>query len=206
MATTRGDFGANPPVWIWQSEGSGATVETDLLDAARRNWARVLSYARRYEQDSSIAADILEAVLRAISRARRARRISGNPIRNLDSYLYVAFVRRLNRHVARQPKIQFIGSLQDLDAFSGIDTRGSPPTVEDELLARELLKYMTGRPRDMLILRTSGYSWKEVARFLGTTANSAQVLFNKGIGKARSRIMKLKDSRRRPSEGGEANA
>jgi transcriptional regulator len=58
----------------------------------------------------------------------------------------------------------------------------------------------------MFFLRTNGYSWKEVARFLGTTANSAQVLFNKGIGKARSRIMKLKGSSRRPSEGGEANA
>ena len=200
-----GDFGANPPVWIWQSEGSGTTVETDLLDAARRNWARVLSYARRYGQDSSIAADILEAVLLAISRARRASRMLGNPIRNLDSYLYVAFVRRLNRHVARQPKIQFVGSLQDLDAFSGIHTPSSPSTVEDELLVRELLQYMTGGPRDMFFLRTSGYSWKEVARFLGTTANSAQVLFNKGIGTARSRIMKLKASTKWPSEGGEAN-
>jgi DNA-directed RNA polymerase specialized sigma24 family protein len=166
----------------------------------------VLSYARRYGQDSSIAADILEAVLLAISRARRASRMLGNPIRNLDSYLYVAFVRRLNRHVARQPKIQFVGSLQDLDAFSGIHTRGSRSTVEDELLVGELLQYMTGRPRDMFFLRTSGYSWKEVARFLGTTANSAQVLFNKGIGTARSRIMKLKASTRWPSEGGEANA
>lgn len=206
MGTMRGDFEANPPVWIWQSDGSGTAVETDLLDAARRNWARVLSYARRYEQDSSIAADVLEAVLLAISRARRAHRRLGNPIRNLDSYMYVAFVRRLNRHVARQPKIQFVGSLQDLDAFGGVQTRGSSPTVEDELLVRELLKYMTGHPRDMFFLRTSGYSWKEVARFLGTTANSAQVLFNKGIEKARSRIMKLTGSRRRSSEGGEANA
>ncbi|MGD0326633.1 MAG: hypothetical protein ABSD45_23170, partial [Terriglobia bacterium] len=167
MATMRGDSRANPPVWIWQSEGSGATVEKDLLDAARRNWARLLSYARRYDQDSSIAADILETVLLAISRTRRAHRISGNPIRNLDSYLYVAFVRRLNRQVARQPKIQFVGSLQDLDAFSGIHTRGNPSTVEDELLVRELLNYMTGRSRDMFFLRTNGYSWKEVARFLG---------------------------------------
>jgi len=89
-----GDFEADPPVWIWQSEGSGIAVETDLLYAARRNWPRVLSYAQRYQQDSSVAADLLEAVLRATSSVKRARQKSGNPIRNLDTYVYVAFVRR----------------------------------------------------------------------------------------------------------------
>jgi DNA-directed RNA polymerase specialized sigma24 family protein len=202
----RRDFEADPPVWIWQSEGSGTAVETDLLDAARRNWPRAVSYARRYQQDSSVAADILEKVLLATSRVTRARQKSGNPIRNLDSYLYVAFVRRLNRRLARQPKIEFVGSLQDLDALSSVQTQGSRPTVEDELLVRELLKHMTGHPRDMFFLRTSGYSWKEVARFLGTTANSAQVLFNKGLAKVRGRVMKLKDLGKRPDERGEADA
>jgi DNA-directed RNA polymerase specialized sigma24 family protein len=202
----RGDFEADPPVWISKPDGSGAAVETDLLDAARRNWARVLSYAQRYEQDSSVAADILETVLLAISRARGSRRNSGSPIRNLDSYLYVAFIRRLNRHVAKQPKIEFVGSLQDLDALSGNQTRGSAPTVEDDLLVRELLRYMNQRARHTFLLRTSGYSWKETASFLRTTANSAQVLFNKGVGKARGRIMKVKGSRRQPGEGGKANA
>lgn len=198
----RGDSEADPPVWIWQSNHSGTAVDTDLLDAARRNWARVRSYAERYQQDSAKAADILEVVLLSLSRARRAHRKSGSPIRNLDSYLYVAFVRRLNRHVARQPKIQFVGSLQDLEALSGIQTRGKPPLVEDEFLVNELLKYANRRTRDMFFLRTSGYSWKEVARILRTTANSAQVLFNNGIGKARARITKLKGSARRSGEGG----
>jgi hypothetical protein len=58
----------------------------------------------------------------------------------------------------------------------------------------------------MFFLRTSGYSWKEVARFLGTTANSAQVLFNKGLAKVRGRIMKLNDLGKRPDERGEADA
>jgi len=58
----------------------------------------------------------------------------------------------------------------------------------------------------MFFLRTSGYSWKEVARFLGTSANSAQVLFNRGIAKVRSRIIKLKALGSWPGEGGEADA
>jgi len=204
----RGDSEADPPVWIWQSDqsGTGTAVDTDLLDAARRNWARVRSYAERHQQDSAKAADILEVVLLSLSRARRAHRKSASPIRNLDSYLYVAFVRRLNRHVARQPKIQFVGSLQDLEALSGTQTRSKPPIVEDELLVRELLRYTNRRTRDMFFLRTSGYSWREVARILRTTANSAQVLFNTGIGKARARIMKQKGSARPSGVGDKTDA
>ena len=99
--------------------------------------------------------------------------------------------------------IQFGGSLQDVDALYGIRTSKLAPTVEDELLAKELLKYMNQRTRQTLYLRTNGYSWKETARFLKTTANSAQVLFNKEIGKLRSRILKVKGPGRRP--GGEVN-
>jgi len=39
-------------------------------------------------------------------------------------------------------------------------------------------------------------------RILRTTANRAQVLFNNGIGKARTRIMKLKGSARPSAKGG----
>jgi hypothetical protein len=62
---------------------------------------------------------------------------------------------------------------------------------------------MSQRTRHTFLLRTSGYSWKETARFLKTTANSAQVLFNKEVGNIRSRIWKLRVSARRPGEGGD---
>lgn len=202
----RGDSKADPPVWFWQSDASGKAVETDLLDAARRTWTRMLSYAQRFQQDPSTSADILEDVILALSRARRTRRGLCNPIRNLDSYLYVAFVRRLNRLASREPKIQYVGSLQDLDSFSGIQTRGTPPTVEDELLVTELLQYTNHRTRQMFFLRMSGYSWKEVARILRTTANSAQVLFNNGMGKARTRVLKLKGSTEPVGEGRKVDA
>src|SRR5579859_211836 len=202
----RGDFEADPPVWIWQSDASGTAVETDLLDAARRNWARMLSYAQRFQQDPSTSADILEEILLALSRARRAHRGMANPIRNLNSYLYVAFVRRLNRRVSREPKIQYVGSVQDLDSLRSTQNRGTPPAVEDELLIRELLQYTNQRTRQMFFLRMSGYSWKEVARILKTTANSAQVLFNNGMGKARARVMELKGSTAPAGEGRKVDA
>ena len=203
----RGDFEADTPVWIWQSDRSGAEAETDLLDAARRNWGRMLADARRYEQDSSVAADILEAVLLATSKARKEPRSSGKPIQNLDGYLYVAFVRRFNRYLDKQPKLIYVGTTQDLDVVVGAHTGTKPPTIEDDLFARELLQCMNERARRTCFLRWNvGYSWRETAKLLRTTANSAQVLLNKAVGKARARIMKLKDSKGRPGKGGEGHA
>jgi hypothetical protein len=190
------DFRADPPVWIWPS-GSGTAVEPDVLDVARRNWLRVLSYARSHGEDSSVAANIFESVLLATSRIRRSSEESRNAIRNIDAYVYVGFVRKFNRYLAKQPKIQFVGSLHEVHTLHDIRTSRGAPTAEDELLAKELLQQMNQRARRTFYLRANGYSWKETARLLKTTANSAQVLFNKEIGKLRSRIWKTKASEQR---------
>jgi RNA polymerase sigma factor (sigma-70 family) len=200
-----GDFEANTPEWAWRRDESGASIGSDLVDAARRNWARVLAYARRHQQDSARAADILEAVILALSRARRTNGELDAPIRNLDNYLYLAFVRRLNRELAKEPHIETVGSLHDLDALSGIRTSPVSPFIEDKLLIEELMDYMDERTRHMFSLRMMGYSWAEIARILNNTANNAQVLFNQGLKKARSRVIKLKDTKNTSGKGGEAD-
>jgi len=196
------DFKTDPPVWIWPS-GSGTAVEPDVLDVARRNWLRVLSYARSHGEDSSVAANIFESVLLATSRIRRSSEKSRNAIRNIDAYVYVGFVRKFNRYLAKQPKIQFVGSLHDVHTLHDIRTSRGAPTAEDELLTKELLQQMSQRTRRTFYLRANGYSWKETGQLLKTTANSAQVLFNKEIGKLRSRVWKTKASEQRP--GGEVD-
>ncbi len=186
-----GDSEADPPKWVWQQDESGASIEADLLVAAQRNWARVFAYARRRQQDSARTADILETVLLSLSKARRTDGKPGTAIRNLDNYLYSAFIHRLNRQLAREPHIQTVGSLRDLDALSGIRTSAVSPLIEDNLLIKELMGYMDERTKRMFSLRMMGYSWKEISRILNTTANSAQVLFNQGLKVARRRVLRL---------------
>jgi DNA-directed RNA polymerase specialized sigma24 family protein len=200
-----GDFEANTPEWDWQRDESGASIEADLVDAARRNWARVLAYARRHQQDPARAADILEAVLLSLSRTRKTKGKLCRPIQNLDNHLYLAFVRRLNRQLAKEPHIESVGSLRDLDALSSIRTTPASRFIEDDLLIEELMGYMDERTRRMFSLRHMGYSWNETARILKNTANNAQVLFNQGVKKARRHVMKLKDKKNTSGKGGEAD-
>jgi DNA-directed RNA polymerase specialized sigma24 family protein len=108
--------------------------------------------------------------------------------------------------LAREPHIETVGSLQDLDALSGIRTSTVLPFIEDAILIKELMGYMDERTRHMFSLRMIGYSWDEIARILKNTANNAQVLFNQGLKKARSRVMKSKDTNSTSGKGGEADA
>ena len=200
-----GHFEANTPEWAWQRDGSGASVEADLIEAAQRIWTRVLAYARRQQQDPARAADIFEAVLFSLSRARMTNGKLCRPIRTLDNYLYLAFVRRLNRELDKEPRIESVGTIHDLEARSGAQSPPELLLLDNDLLIEELMGYMDERTRRMYSLRHMGYSWNEIARVFKNTANIAQVLFNQGVKKVRRQIMKLKDKKNTSGEGGEAD-
>ena len=127
------------------------------------------------------------------------------PIRNLDNYIYWAFVRRLNRQLAREPKIETVGSIQDLDSLSGIRTRAVLHSIEQELLVKEVMTFLDEKPREMFSLRKAGYSWRDVAGTLKITANNAQARFSQGFKRAQGRIMKPKAPRTTSRKGGETH-
>ena len=199
------DFESNPQVRVWPRDKSGNAIEQDLVDAAERNWARIDAYAQRHQQDSARTANLLEATLLALSRARKTNGRIMRPIRNLDNYLYSAFIRRLNRQLAKEPKIETVGSIQDLDSLSAFRTKAAPPSIEQELLVKEVMTFLDERPREIYSLRHTGYSWRDVAGILKTTTNNAEVRFNKGLQRARNRVMKPKDSRNTSGKGGETH-
>jgi DNA-directed RNA polymerase specialized sigma24 family protein len=124
------------------------------------------------------------------------------PIRNLDNYLYLAFIRRLNRQLAKEPKIETVGSRQDLETFGKMRSRSLSPSIEKELLVKEVMTFFHERPREMFSLRDYGYSWREVAGLLEITANNAQVRFNQELKRARNRVMKPKNVKETSGEGG----
>jgi DNA-directed RNA polymerase specialized sigma24 family protein len=204
MAFMPRDIEPNPRVHVWPRDKSGRAIEQDLVDAAERNWARIDAYAQRHGQDSARTANLLEATLLALSRAR-ARKSNGRlmrPIRNLDNYLYLAFIRRLNRQMAKEPKIETVGSRHDLDTFGNGRGRSLSPSIEKELLVKEVMTFLDEKPREMFSLRHYGYSWREVAGLVEITANNAQVHFNQGLKRARNRVMKPKNVKKPSGKGG----
>jgi DNA-directed RNA polymerase specialized sigma24 family protein len=200
-----GHFEDTTPEWAWLRDESGASIEADLIEAGQRIWTRVLAYARRQQQDPARAADILEIVLFSLSKSRMTNGKLCRPIRQMDNYLYLAFVRKLNRELDKEPRIESVGSIHDLEARSEFQSLPELPLLDYDLLIEELMGHMDERTRRMFSLRHMGYSWNEIARIFTNTANNAQVLFNQGVKKVRRQIMKLKDKQNTSGEGGEAD-
>ena len=123
-------------------------------------------------------------------RCRRRHPGLEGQIKSLDYYLFWAFTRRLNRLLATEPKITYVGSVKDLEALAGARDEDWVSSLEDELFLKEALSCMNKRTRHMFFQRQCGYSWGEIASNLGISINSAHVQFSCDVRKIRKRILR----------------
>ena len=192
---------SDPPFWIGNPDKDRTPIEPELLEAARRNWERVLAYAHKQHQDTSRAVEIFESVVHSLSKV--IRRYSGlSRIKSLDYYLFWAFTRRLNRLLAAEPKITYVGSVKDLEGLAGARDEDWVSSLEDELVLKEALSCMNKRTRHMFFQRQCGYSWDEIASKLGISTNNARVQFSCDVRKIRERILRRQRMKAPFSEGG----
>ena len=200
-----GDLETRSPNWDWQRDASGVPIAPDLAHAAERIWTRVLAYARLHGQDSARATDILERLLLTVSRARRMRTKRGRPIQSLEDYLYIAFVKNLNREIAKEPPIDSVGSVHDLEILTSTLRLPASRSLDEDVLVGQLMGYMNERMRRSYTLRNMGHSWKHIGRMFRKTANNAQALFNYGLKMVKRRVMKPKSPPDTSGSGGGTN-
>src|SRR6185312_17467753 len=83
----------------------GQAITPPVLSAAEEISRRAIRHAERESIDPAVAANLLEEAAAAVSRALRARRDNEAPVRNLEAYLFRAFLRRLNKTKKRQLRL-----------------------------------------------------------------------------------------------------
>src|SRR5713226_9570932 len=114
------DLPADAGLWIPgasdQKSGSppgrsddGPDVPMPLIEAAHRTWRDAVGYAARYLGDKARAAEIVDSVVQSAAKAYRQK-----PIKNPDSYLLSGVMRRVKKLLAREPRIEYVGSLEEL--------------------------------------------------------------------------------------------
>ena len=178
----------SPPLWISGTDENGKLVNREVIQAAHRIWTRVLRHLRCSRQDIAPAAEILESACHSVSRAIR-RKPCGNHIRSLESYLFWAFVRKYNRQVMREGRIQYVDSVEAF-ADRAIERDNSwVSALEDEIQFKQLLGLLDARTRLILMRRISGDSWAEIGKSLEISAHNAEVQFGNGIKKAKGRML-----------------
>jgi len=190
------------PNWIISSSLPSSTddsIPNELLLSARRVWPRVLAQARRElgqrrddPENATLAAEVWEGMLQSIARSLHRLRVSCGEIANMDSYLIGAFQHRFNRRRFRQQRreqtIRLVASVNELDALA--KSRSLRPSVdfEDHILAREVFSQMDPWLKKVWTARQYGYSWKEIAGFLGTGEDRAKVKFAYKLSALRVRL------------------
>lgn len=179
---------AHPPLWISETDEHGNRVRREVVEAAHRIWNRVLQHLRSAGQDVAPAAETLEAACHCVSRTV-SRNLKRNSIRNLDSYLFWAFIRKNNRRVIHEGRIQYVESVEFVASVNIGTQQDWVSILENEIYLKQLLCFLDERTQEMLMRRISGDSWAEIGEHFGISAHNAEVQFANGAKKARGRLL-----------------
>ncbi len=170
----------------------GRRISPVVLDAAEQIGRRAIQHAEKLLIDPAVATSLLEQAAATVSRAleTRRRRIQSD-VRDLRSYLFRAFLRRINRIKKRQLILDGAVHALSVDSHNSTDPRAS---LELKILVDELLTRCDPVTRDMFYRRIRGFSWKEIGSFYGVSGHAAESRFSQALRRIAEKLGLRRDS------------
>jgi DNA-directed RNA polymerase specialized sigma24 family protein len=182
MLTMAGEFRSEVGFRISPIDRLGRTIDPAVLDAAEKIGQRAIAFAEKLVVDPAVATNLLEESAAAVSRVLRTKRSqNGAPIRDLQAYLFRAFIRRINKISSRTP------ILGNPDRAKVMDF----PVSEDfelRILVDEFLMRCDSVTRDMFYRRIQGFSWREISKVYGISAHAAESRFSQALQRVRKQL------------------
>jgi DNA-directed RNA polymerase specialized sigma24 family protein len=193
--------------WVLFPTGEGErkkplASDDELILAAREVWPRVLVHAQKElrahtlgSDSASMAAQVWERMLRSVSRTRQRNSDPRQAIGDLQSYLFLAFVHRFNRAVQQEQKqaerIELVSSNIDLERIESTQDVEWVEDLERAITIKEIAAHMDNWTKKVWQARQLGYTWKEIASWLGISEQQAKMKFQYGLEKTRQSIARL---------------
>jgi DNA-directed RNA polymerase specialized sigma24 family protein len=183
-------------------------LDEELLSAARSAWPGALAHANKQfsaarlgPDGAAFAVQVWEQLLRSVSKARQRNRDQHPPISNLEGYLIGAFRHRFTRVLVREQKraemIELVSSSFDLERIENAKNAEWVEELERAITLKQIAAQMDPWTRKVWQARQYGYSWKEIAGWLGTPEDGVRKKFEYGIEKTRQSIVRLLHLKRR---------
>ena len=163
----------------------GRSISPPVLCAAEQVSRRAILYAERLLIDPAIAANLLEEAAATVSRALKAKNTNDLPVRNLESYLFRAFLRRLNRTKKRE---SLLAEAVELEAFLSRISQDPRRALEMKIFIDEFLVQCNPVMRDVLCRRMKGHSWKEIGWAYRISSHAAESKFSQALQKVRKKL------------------
>jgi DNA-directed RNA polymerase specialized sigma24 family protein len=183
MPDQAGQYGAT--IRVSPMDQRGRSISPAVLMAAEEVSRRAMYHAERLLIDPAVAANVLEEAAATVSRRLEARNIQGSPVRDLESYLFRAFIRRLNRIKRRQLLMTEAVELQTFGSRMSWDPRRA---LDMKIFMDEFLMQCDPVKRDMVCRRLADCSWRQVAQAYGISAHAAESKFNQTLQKVRRKL------------------
>ena len=175
----------NGAVRVSPMDQRGRPISPGVLSAAEEVRVRAIHHAERLLVDPAVAANLLEEAAATVSRALRAKSADDRPVQDLESYLFRAFLRRLNKAKKRQ---SLLSDNLDSDAFLSRISCDPRRSLEMKIFIDELLTQSDPLVRDMLFRRLSGCSWAEVGLAHQISGHAAESKFSQALQKIRKKL------------------
>jgi DNA-directed RNA polymerase specialized sigma24 family protein len=172
------------PFWIPEKDPHGRPVDPEVKGNAQLVWKRALLHVDRRTHDTSRVAEIMECTVFSVSRRTHQQ---ADPIKNLQAYIFRSFLRHFGRFLRRQNRFVSLDSLAD----SQLTVDWLTP-FEDELEVQMFLDRMELKYRRIFLLRSAGYSWKEISVELRISVHSAEEGLSHRIRKQIAAIRKAR--------------
>lgn len=177
-------------------------LDEELLSAARVAWPHALAHGKREfstarlgSDGAAFAAQVWEQLLRSVAKTRQRNRGQRPPITNLEGYLISAFRHRFTRVLVHEQKraqmIALVSSSFDLERIENAKNADWVDELERAITVKQVTDHMDPWTRKVWQARQYGYSWKEIADWLGTPEDGARKKFEYGIEKTRQSIVRM---------------
>jgi DNA-directed RNA polymerase specialized sigma24 family protein len=175
----------NGAVRVCPMDQRGRPISPAVLSAAEGVRRRAIHHAEKLLVDPAVAANLLEEAAATVSRALKAKNAEERPVQALESYLFRAFLRRLNRTKRRQ---SLLADAVDLHAFLSRISWDPRRSLEMKIFVDELLMQCDPVVRDMLCRRLGGCSWEDVGRAHRISSHAAESKFSQALQKIRKKF------------------
>lgn len=157
----------------------GRPISPVVLDAAEGIGRRAIEHAEKLLIDPAVAAGLLEEAAATVSRALTSKKhCTRTDVQDLPSYLFRAFLRRVDRLRKKQPT-----QVEDVAVATFVSGNSTDPqaTVEMKILVDELLTRCDPVTQEMFYRRIQGFSWGEIGQSYGISAHAAASRFSQAL-------------------------
>src|SRR6266852_1383918 len=170
--------GNTRPLFLSSVDHLGRRIAPEVLEVAQRIGPRSGLHGEKVLGDPALVLTVFEEVAATVTLAIETKVLRGEPpIKDLDGYLYRAFMHRVHDEKRRGPRLLNVGDLESKTPVRRADLS----EIERKLLLDQLLGTCDTVTADIILRHYSGQKWPEVGAACGISATAARLRFRKAM-------------------------